>query len=248
MPAYGQMNEHPMLPIFLIAALLLVVVLVLFLFFSRATLLVIHVQMIRLMLALGTAGTVFVSLTLLKLGHHEYIPSAAAILSFALVYLLYRFTPLITLHRGRQQRLEYTERSSPMELITFFTGMQAFAAFLTVWQAERNKPKALAAYYQAKEAAAKDPQIQDKARALALLLQEKPHLKKLFSNLLGRCEDDFEGSSRDAGVDELDGIANKYSVCRCKVLSAIRTAQAGDLTGDLLDEWVRRDCPTLLKT
>jgi broad specificity phosphatase PhoE len=133
-----------------------------------------------------------------------------------------------------------------MEPITFLTGMQALAAFLQVWQTERNRRKATEAYDRAMEEAPNDPAVQADARVLATFLQGQPHIRRIFDNRLARCQDTFEERFRGAPEDQLDAIARDYKRCTCLVLQAIRTAQGGDLHGPLADKWAALDCPVIL--
>jgi hypothetical protein len=133
-----------------------------------------------------------------------------------------------------------------MEPITFFTAMQALAAFLQVWQAERNRRRAIEAYDRAIAEAPNDPAVQADARALAMFLQNEPHLRRIFDNRLARCTDTFEEEFRRAPEDQLDAISRAYKRCTCLVLQAIRTAQGGHLIGPLADKWTSLDCPVVL--
>jgi hypothetical protein len=134
-----------------------------------------------------------------------------------------------------------------MEPLLFFTAMQALAAFLQIWQGERNRPKAIRAYDDAMATAGRDPAMIVRAQALASLLQRDPVLNLMFSNRVARCKDNFEARFRIVPEAELRAVSDAYKKCTCLVIDAIRAAQNGCLEPPLSDLWLELGCPIVLK-
>jgi hypothetical protein len=96
---------------------------------------------------------------------------------------LFQFITIFLLRRA------YSTKYTFMEIITFFAGMRALAAFLKIWQDERNAPKAKLEYFLVKSEALKDPNTITRAKNFEISLKKNPVLAKLINNRFGRCED-----------------------------------------------------------
>ncbi len=139
----------------------------------------------------------------------------------------------------------FLERIHIMEIITFFAGMQALAAFLQVWQTSRNSKDAAQAYFQTKKEASASSEVQGKAERLAVNIRNHPVLGRLLENRFGRCEDEFEEALRVGSNERLDAAAKEFVKCKCLIMQAIQTAQAG-LGPDLQKEWNNHNCEVIL--
>lgn len=161
----------------------------------------------------------------------------AAALAIQIVFAVYYF---------RYQNLN-NRKNTNMAIITFFAGMQALAAFLQIWQTERNISKATKAYDRAKEAALNDPRVKERAIRLTQAIRNNAVLGRIVRNRFGRCEDVFEEALREAGEEELDAAARAFVRCKCLLLQAIKTAQGGKLEQDLGEMWDELKCDLVLR-
>jgi hypothetical protein len=137
------------------------------------------------------------------------------------------------------------KQETMMDALTFFAGLQAIAAFLQVWQGERDANKAAKHYYEARDLAKKDPEIIAKAARLEANIESHPVIGKLLENRFGRCEDDFENALRREEEEKLSDAASEYVKCKCLIIDAIRVAQGG-LGDELQDEWEKYKCEIVI--
>ena len=132
-----------------------------------------------------------------------------------------------------------------MEILTFFAGMQALAAFLQVWQTEQSSELAKDAYFRKKIEALESKELRQRAEILSTKIRNNPVLDKLLRNRFGRCEDAFEEALRGDEDDELNKAAQDFVRCKCIIMQVIRTAQGGE-DHELDDEWDQLNCELIL--
>jgi hypothetical protein len=160
----------------------------------------------------------------------------------------YGFMDASLLPAVAEHAVQYTSTEGGMEMLGFLAGMQAIAAFLQVWQGERNVILAREAYFREKERALADPAIQEAGRRLGALIAMNPRTERILTNRIGRCEDVFEERARNDAtlVDDLPALVDEFNRCKCMVMEAIRRACGGELPEDLKPKWEALACEAII--